>query len=70
MPHHLRMDIPQSDKAAGTPTVATLAKDTIVELVYDPDQRKTGLAVSRFGGLWNIEQAVRIHTGETLTAQP
>jgi hypothetical protein len=50
----------------GTPTVARVAKDTIIELVYDPDQRKTGLAVSRHGGLWNIEQEVRIHTGETL----
>lgn len=51
---------------SGIPTVACVAKDTIIELVYDPDQRKTGLAVSRHGGLWNIEQAVRIHTGETL----
>ena len=48
------------------PTVARVAKDTIIELIYDPDQRKTGLAVSRHGGLWNIEQEVRIHTGETL----
>ena len=50
----------------GIPTVARVAKDTIIELIYDPDQRKTGLAVSRHGGLWNIEQEVRIHTGETL----
>jgi len=50
----------------GIPTVACVAKDTIIELIYDPDQRKTGLAVSRHGGLWNIEQEVRIHTGETL----
>ena len=50
----------------GIPTVACVAQDTIIELVYDPDQRKTGLAVSRHGGLWNIEQGVRIHTGETL----
>ena len=50
----------------GIPTVARVAKDTIIELVYEPDQRKTGLAVSRHGGLWNIEQEVRIHTGETL----
>jgi len=50
----------------GIPTVARVAQDTIIELVFDPDQRKTGLAVSRHGGLWNIEQGVRIHTGETL----
>jgi len=56
----------KGDKDTTTPTVARVAKDTIVELVYDPDQRKTGLAVSRHGGLWNIEQEVRIHTGETL----
>ena len=48
------------------PTVACVAHDTIIELVYDPEQCKTGLAVSRFDGLWNIEQEVRIHTGETL----
>lgn len=48
------------------PTVARVATDTIIELVYDPDQCKTGLAVSRHGGLWNIEQEVRIHTGESL----
>lgn len=60
------MDNPKPSKTDGTPTIATVANDTIIELVYDPDHRKTGLAVSRFGGLWNIEQAVRIHTGETL----
>ncbi len=47
----------------GIPTVACVAEDTIIELVFDQDQRKTGLAVSRHGGLWNIEQGVRIHTG-------
>jgi hypothetical protein len=50
----------------GIPTVSRVADDTLIELVYDPDKRKTGLAVSRFGGLWNIEQEVRIETGETL----
>jgi hypothetical protein len=54
------------DKDTATPTVARVAKDTIIELVYNPDQRETGLAVSRHGGLWNIEQEVRIHTGEAL----
>jgi hypothetical protein len=56
----------KTNASAGTPTVARVAKDTIIELIYDPDQRKTGLAVSRHGGLWNIEEEVRIHTGETL----
>lgn len=51
---------------ADIPTISRVADDTIIELVYDPDKRKTGLAVSRFGGLWNIEQEVRIETGETL----
>lgn len=50
----------------GTPVVATVDRDTIIELVYDPDAGKTGLVVSRFGGLWNIEQEVAIHTGEML----
>src|SRR5665213_949785 len=50
----------------GIPTVSRVANDTLIELVYDPDKRKTGLAVSRHDGLWNIEQEVRIHTGETL----
>jgi hypothetical protein len=48
------------------PTVSRVLSDTLVELVYDPGTRKTALAVSRFGGLWNIEQEVRIETGETL----
>lgn len=62
------MPNPSPEKArSGTPTVAAVAQDTIIELVFDADQRRTGLAVSRFGGLWNIEQEVRIHTGETLT---
>lgn len=49
------------------PTVSRVGADgTLVELVYDSHARKTALAVSRFGGLWNIEQSVRIETGETL----
>ncbi|HTQ12526.1 MAG TPA: hypothetical protein VMH86_01520 [Rhizomicrobium sp.] len=43
-----------------------MSGDTLVELVYDADKRKTALAVSRFGGLWNIEQEVKIGTGEVL----
>ena len=69
MEHHAVMNKTQNrklDTDTGIPTVACVANDTIIELVYDPDQRKTGLAVSRHGGLWNIEKEVRIHTGETL----
>jgi hypothetical protein len=51
----------------GVPTVSRVCEDqALIELVYDPVKRTTGLAVSRFGGLWNIEQEVRIETGETL----
>lgn len=49
-----------------TPTVYRVCADTLVELVYDAVNRTTALAVSRFGGLWNIEQEVKIETGETL----
>ena len=48
------------------PTVSRVCSDTLIELVYDPEARKTGLVVSRFGGLWNIEQAFRTETGELL----
>jgi hypothetical protein len=49
------------------PTVSRVCADqTIVELAYDAEARTTGLIVSRFGGLWNIEQEVRIETGEIL----
>lgn len=50
----------------GTPTISRIAVDTIIELVYDAAKRTTGLVVSRFGGLWNIEQATRVNTGEVL----
>jgi hypothetical protein len=49
-----------------TPTVSRVTSDTLVELVYDPVKRQTALIVSRFGGLWNAEQEVRIETGEVL----
>lgn len=55
---------PQSSRPI--PTVSRVCGDTLIELVYDPQTRKTGLIVSRFGGLWNIEQEVRIETGEVL----
>ena len=48
------------------PTISRVAGDTIVELVYDPERKQTGLVVSRFGGLWNIEQEVRVGAGEVL----
>lgn len=49
------------------PTVSYVAPDqTIFELVYDRLAKQTALVVSRFGGLWNIEQEMRIGTGETL----
>jgi hypothetical protein len=55
------------ERKNGIPTVSRVCADqTLIELVYDAAKRTTGLAVSRFGGLWNIEQEVRIETGETL----
>ncbi len=48
------------------PTVARVTSDTLVELVHDPAKHTTALAVSRFDGLWNIEQEVSIGTDETL----
>lgn len=48
------------------PTVSRIVGDTIIELVYDPDQQRTGLVVSRFGGLWNIEQEFHTPTGDIL----
>jgi hypothetical protein len=57
----------EAKRKQDVPTVSRVCEDqTLVELVYDPLKRTTGLAVSRFGGLWNIEQEVRIETGETL----
>jgi len=56
----------QTPGPARVPTASRVTADTLVELIYDPDARKTALAVSRFGGLWNIEQEVRIDTGEVL----
>jgi len=70
--YRLAMERPElesnlGEERASIPTVARVCQDgTLVELVYDPDKRRTALAVSRFGGLWNIEQSVRIETGDTL----
>lgn len=52
--------------AQTVPTISRVLPDTLIELVYDASIRRTALAVSRFGGLWNVEQEVRIETGETL----
>jgi hypothetical protein len=60
------MNSSPSSKKNRIPTVSRVAGDTLVELVYDPKKRQTALAVSRFGGLWNIEQEVTIDTGEIL----
>ena len=48
------------------PTVSRVAGDTLVELVYDRAKRKTGLIVSRFGGLWNLEAELALGSGELL----
>ncbi len=50
----------------GISTVSRVAGDTLIELVFDHAKRETGLVVSRFGGLWNIEREVKIETGEVL----
>lgn len=60
-----RRQVPQKS-SHNIPTVSRVCGDTLIELVYDAETRKTGLVVSRFGGLWNIEQEVRIETGEML----
>jgi hypothetical protein len=48
------------------PTVSTcLADGTMIELVYDPEKRRTAFAVWR-GGSWSIEQAFETTAGERL----
>lgn len=69
--HGLMTASPEQRKAPqkspqSVPTVSRVSGDTLIDLVYDPDTRRTGLVVSRFGGLWNIEQEVQIGTGELL----
>lgn len=54
------------DSTKSIPTISRVVGDTIVELVFDPGERKTGLVVSRFGGLWNIERELETAAGETL----
>jgi hypothetical protein len=57
----------QPGSRRGIPTVSRVCADrTLIELVYDAAKRSTALAVSRFGGLWNLEQEVRIETGDVL----
>lgn len=62
----------EHDRAAGSgiPTVSRVAGDTLVELVYDADKHETALAVSRFGGLWNIEREVRVGTDHFVPYSP
>jgi hypothetical protein len=55
----------QSVKPTRVPTISRVVGDTIIELVYDPAKRETGLVVSRGGGLWNVEKEVDVG-GETL----
>jgi hypothetical protein len=54
------------NKDRRVPTVSRVVGDTLIELVYDESKRSTALVVSRFGGLWNIEQEVRLATTEIL----
>ncbi len=61
-----KQSLAQADDTRRVPTISRVSGDTIVELVYDREARKTGLAVSRFGGLWNIEQEVPMGAGEIL----
>lgn len=57
----------EQQKLTRTPTVSRVCADgTMVELVYDAEIGKTALAVSRFGGLWNIEKEVRVSSNEVL----
>ncbi len=60
------MNTEKPEKDVRVPTVSRVAGETLVELVYDSEKRKTALAVSRFGGLWNIEQEVKVGIGEIL----
>ena len=61
--------MPNADVRA-VPTVSRVCTDTMIELVYDRAQRTTALVVSRFRGLWNIEQEVVVETGERLVPYP
>jgi hypothetical protein len=56
----------KKDNVNRIPTVSRVVGDTIVELVYDAENKRTGLIVSRFGGLWNVEQEFRTPGGEIL----
>ena len=47
------------------PTVSRVFGDTIIELVYDPENHKTAFAVAS-GGAWRIEDNVQAPTGEQL----
>ena len=67
MQNHQNAGAGASKRPNPVPAVSRITSDrTIIELVYDAAARKTALCVSRFGGLWNIEQEVTIETGEVL----
>lgn len=50
----------QSSAEQRIPTVFRVTNDSIVELVYNREKKTTGLVVSRFDGLWNLERIVRL----------
>jgi len=52
--------VANEERSKAIPTVSRVVGDTLIELVYDKDKKQTDLVVSRFNGLWNIEQEVRI----------
>ena len=55
-----------SDGPARIPTISRVLDETLVELVYQPEDRKTALIVSRNSGLWNVEQELDTGKGEIL----
>jgi hypothetical protein len=51
------------------PSVSNVSGDTIIELVYNAQDRKTALIVSR-DGEWTVEQRATLPSGETLVPYP
>lgn len=60
------MNNKKENGGSGVPTISHVDGDTLIELVYDREQHTTALVVSRFGGLWNIEQEVMSSAGTKL----
>lgn len=54
----------ESAERKRVPIVSRVEGETLIELVHDLAQHKTALAVSRFNGLWNIEQEVPSSNGD------